>query len=98
MPVGTQLTQGERQVLELAAYGRTSKEIAAELGSSPDDVRKHLHNIFTKLGDSRPPDPPLPPAVSTALAMPHEQPKNAIGGQAPRTNRSGKGRSPAGRG
>ena len=45
---------------ELAAYGRTSKEIAAELGSSPDDVRRHLHSIFTKLNDSRPPDPLLP--------------------------------------
>jgi hypothetical protein len=76
---------------ELAAYGRTSKEIAAELGSSPDDVRRHLHSIFTKLNDSRPPDPLLPPAVSAALAIPREQPEDAIGSKASERTQPEKG-------
>jgi hypothetical protein len=76
---------------ELAAYGRTSKEIAAELGSSPDDVRRHLHSIFTKLNDLRPPDPLLPPAVSAALAIPREQPEDAIGSKSSERTQPEKG-------
>lgn len=97
--MGTPLTKDEEQVLKLAAEGRTTKEIAAELGISAEMAKEHLTKAYRKLGDSRRPDPPtLPPAVSAALAIPHEQPKDAIGRRAPRTNRSGKGRSQAGQG
>ncbi len=49
-----QLTDRERQVLELAAIGAGNKEIARELFVTEATVKSHLVRIFTKLGvDSR---------------------------------------------
>ena len=44
------LTTRERQILELVAGGMTTAEIAAELWISRGTVRKHVDNIFKKLG------------------------------------------------
>ena len=44
------LTPRERNVLELVAEGRTNAEIGAALWISPGTVRRHLENIFGKLG------------------------------------------------
>lgn len=43
------LTEEEKQVLELLARGRTSKEMAAELEISPDAVRTHVQGTLAKL-------------------------------------------------
>jgi DNA-binding CsgD family transcriptional regulator len=45
-----QLTAREREVLELVAEGHTNGEIATQLWISPGTVRKHLDNLYTKLG------------------------------------------------
>lgn len=44
------LTERERQVLERVAAGDRNAEIATSLGISPLTVRKHLENVFAKLG------------------------------------------------
>lgn len=44
------LTGRETQVLKLAAEGMTNRQIAAELVVSEHTVRRHLQNIFVKLG------------------------------------------------
>lgn len=44
------LTSREEEVLILVARGKTNKEIAATLYVSPLTVRKHLENIYDKLG------------------------------------------------
>jgi DNA-binding NarL/FixJ family response regulator len=44
-----QLTERERQVLELIARGSSNTEIAAALGLSLKTVRNHISNIFAKL-------------------------------------------------
>jgi DNA-binding CsgD family transcriptional regulator len=44
------LTTRERQILELVAAGLTTSAIAAELWISRGTVRKHLDNVFKKLG------------------------------------------------
>ena len=46
------LTQREEQVLSLAAVGRSSREIAAELVISEKTVRNHLEHIYAKAGFS----------------------------------------------
>lgn len=43
------LTERERQVLEMLAGGLTNAEIAADLVLSLKTVRNHVSNIFTKL-------------------------------------------------
>ena len=46
------LTARELEVLAHAAAGRTSAEIATELSISPHTVRRHLENVYAKLGVS----------------------------------------------
>jgi DNA-binding CsgD family transcriptional regulator len=46
------LTPSERQTAELAAAGRTTKQIAAILFLSPKTVEGHLTSVFRKLGIS----------------------------------------------
>jgi DNA-binding CsgD family transcriptional regulator len=46
------LSPRQREILELVASGRTSKEIAAALGISESTVNWHLANVFAKLGAS----------------------------------------------
>jgi DNA-binding CsgD family transcriptional regulator len=46
------LTTREREVVALAAEGRTNAEIARELWVSPSTVKKHLENVYVKLGVS----------------------------------------------
>jgi len=45
-----ELTLREREILQLAAHGKTNAEIAALLWISSLTVRKHLENVFAKLG------------------------------------------------
>lgn len=47
------LSPREREIAELAAEGRTNKEIAAALYISPKTVEKHVANAFRKLGVSK---------------------------------------------
>lgn len=44
------LTPREREILDLVAEGRTNAEIAEHLWVSPVTVRKHLENVYAKLG------------------------------------------------
>ena len=44
------LTQREHQVVLLVAEGLTNAEIAQTLWISPGTVRRHLENVFAKLG------------------------------------------------
>jgi RNA polymerase sigma factor (sigma-70 family) len=43
------ITERERQVLQLLADGRSNKEIAAQLGVSPNTVKTHVARLFEKL-------------------------------------------------
>jgi DNA-binding CsgD family transcriptional regulator len=44
------LTDREREILSLLMRGNTNREIAEILWISPATVRKHLENVFPKLG------------------------------------------------
>lgn len=44
-----ELSDREREVLELIARGRPNSEIARQLSVSPKTVRNHVSNVFTKL-------------------------------------------------
>ena len=44
-----QLTEREREVLEVLAGGNPNAEIARRLGTTQKTIRNHLSNIFTKL-------------------------------------------------
>jgi DNA-binding NarL/FixJ family response regulator len=46
---GSDLTQRERQVLQLLAQGSTTTSIAEELALSRATVRNHIQNTLTKL-------------------------------------------------
>lgn len=59
------LTERESEVLTLAAAGKTNREIAAELVLSEHTVRRHLQNVFGKLGVSS-------RAAATAYAYEHD--------------------------
>ena len=48
-PAFPQLTDREREVLELVAQGRANPAIATQLGLSQKTVRNHVSNILTKL-------------------------------------------------
>jgi DNA-binding NarL/FixJ family response regulator len=48
-PVFPQLTDREREVLDLVAQGRANPAIAAKLSLSQKTVRNHVSNILTKL-------------------------------------------------
>jgi DNA-binding NarL/FixJ family response regulator len=43
------LTRRERQILQLAASGRSGKEIAGSIDVSANTVRTHLQNVYAKL-------------------------------------------------
>ena len=45
----TELTEREREILELVAQGRSNADITAQLVVSPKTVRNHVSNIFSKL-------------------------------------------------
>jgi two-component system NarL family response regulator len=40
----------EREVLQLIARGKANKEIAAALGISEETVKRHASNLFVKMG------------------------------------------------
>jgi DNA-binding NarL/FixJ family response regulator len=44
-----ELTEREREILELVAQGRSNADITAQLVVSPKTVRNHVSNIFSKL-------------------------------------------------
>ena len=44
------LTEREREILDLVAAGKTNAEIAETIWIAPGTVRKHLENIYEKLG------------------------------------------------
>ena len=44
-----ELTEREREILDLVARGRSNAEITAELVLSPKTVRNHVSNVFSKL-------------------------------------------------
>jgi DNA-binding CsgD family transcriptional regulator len=58
------LTERELEVLRLVAAGKSNRQIAAELVISDHTVRRHLQNIFAKLGVSS-------RAAATAFAFRH---------------------------
>jgi len=45
-----ELTEREREVLDLVARGHSNADITAELVLSPKTIRNHVSNIFAKLG------------------------------------------------
>lgn len=45
------LTDREREVIELISRGCTNREVAKELFISEYTVKRHVHNILTKLGE-----------------------------------------------
>jgi DNA-binding CsgD family transcriptional regulator len=47
------LSPRERAILELIGQGRSNKEIARELGISPETVKSHVKNMFSKLDVER---------------------------------------------
>jgi DNA-binding CsgD family transcriptional regulator len=52
-PSSDELTETERRVAELAAHGRTNKQIAAELYMGLSTVEAHLSHVYRKLGVRR---------------------------------------------
>jgi DNA-binding CsgD family transcriptional regulator len=48
--VDGRLTKREKEVLSCVALGKTNAEVAQILWLAPSTVRKHLENIYAKLG------------------------------------------------
>ena len=48
--LGVELTAREREILRWVAQGKTNPEIAELLWLAPSTVRKHLENVYAKLG------------------------------------------------
>jgi DNA-binding CsgD family transcriptional regulator len=48
--VGLELTAREREVMAWVSRGKTNAQIAAVLWVAPSTVRKHLENVYAKLG------------------------------------------------
>jgi len=44
------LTRRETQMLDFLAKGKSNKEIARDLGLSPNTIKTHLANLYEKLG------------------------------------------------
>jgi two-component system, NarL family, nitrate/nitrite response regulator NarL len=51
-PESLGLTRREVDIVSLVAQGGTNKEIAKDLGITEDTVKRHLTNIFNKVGTS----------------------------------------------
>lgn len=51
-PAATRLTPAERRVVARLLKGRTAKETADDLGVATGTVRRHVQNIYGKLGVS----------------------------------------------
>ena len=47
-----QLTQRQREIVQWAAQGLSNKQIARNLGISPETVKTHLHHAFERAGVS----------------------------------------------
>lgn len=47
------LTPREREIVDLVAEGKTNAQIAAQLWVAPSTVKKHLENVYAKLGVGR---------------------------------------------
>ena len=60
----TGLTAREREIVTLVAEGKTNAQIASQLWVSPGTVKKHLENVYAKLGVGR-------RAAAAALVRPH---------------------------
>jgi DNA-binding NarL/FixJ family response regulator len=65
-PAAEELTESERRVAELAAKGRTNKQIAAELYMGLSTVEAHLSHVYRKLGVRR-------AELATRLAVPVDE-------------------------
>jgi DNA-binding NarL/FixJ family response regulator len=51
-PTLAQLTQRQREIVQWAAQGLSNKQIARNLGISPETVKTHLHHAFERVGVS----------------------------------------------
>ena len=63
------LTPRETQILSWVARGKTNREVAETLWIAPSTVRKHLDNVYAKLGVST-----RTAAVARFLGVLDEQP------------------------
>ena len=69
-PASEALTETERRVAELAALGRSNKEIAAELYMGLSTVEAHLSHVYRKLDVRR-------AGLAARLTPPQGTPANA---------------------
>lgn len=82
-----EISEREREILQLVATGATNQQIAQQLHISPNTVKGHLRNINTKIGVTsrteatlyavrkgwvKVHDETAPPAAATALPVPDE--------------------------